>query len=71
MHLLRHPGRAFTREELLAHVWGWDFGDTSTVTVHARRLRNKVEADPAQPALLVTVYGVGYRWDAPVARAVP
>ena len=68
VHLLRHPGRAFTREELLAQVWGWDFGDTSTVTVHARRLRHKVEADPARPVLLATVYGVGYRWDAPVER---
>jgi DNA-binding response OmpR family regulator len=69
VHLMRHPGRAFTRQELLAQVWGWDFGDTSTVTVHARRLRHKVELDPAHPALLATVWGVGYRWDAPVDRA--
>lgn len=66
LHLLRHPGRAFSREDLLSQVWGWDFGDHSTVTVHVRRLRNKVEADPGRPALLVTVRGVGYRWDAPV-----
>ena len=69
VHLLRHPGRAFTREELLSQVWGWEFGDHSTVTVHARRLRHKVEVDPARPVLLVTVWGVGYRWDAPVERA--
>jgi DNA-binding response OmpR family regulator len=62
-HLLRHPGVAFSREELLRLVWGWEFGDLSTVTVHVRRLRNKVEPDPAAPRRLVTVWGVGYRWD--------
>ena len=66
VHLLRHPGRAFSREALLAQVWGWDFGDHSTVTVHVRRLRHKIEADPARPELLATVRGVGYRWDAAV-----
>ncbi|GAA1293195.1 response regulator transcription factor [Streptomyces sanglieri] len=63
--LLRHPGRVFTREELMRGVWGWDFGDLSTVTVHVRRLRGKVEADPARPELIRTVWGVGYRLDAP------
>lgn len=63
VHLLRHPGRAFSREDLLRDVWGWEFGDLSTVTVHVRRLRGKVEADPASPQRLVTVWGVGYRWD--------
>ena len=58
------PGRAFTRDELLQQVWGWTFGDQSTVTVHVRRLREKVEADPTRPARLVTVWGVGYRWEA-------
>jgi two-component system, OmpR family, response regulator ResD len=62
-HFLRHPGRAFGREELMADVWGWDFGDLSTVTVHVRRLRHKVEADPAHPRLITTVWGVGYRFD--------
>ncbi|MDT0306655.1 response regulator transcription factor [Streptomyces sp. DSM 44917] len=62
-HFLRHPGRAFSREELMAGVWGWEFGDLSTVTVHVRRLRHKVEADPARPELIVTVWGVGYRFD--------
>jgi DNA-binding response OmpR family regulator len=62
--LMAHAGRAFTREELLAQVWGWTFGDHSTVTVHVRRLREKVEEDPTRPARLVTVWGVGYRWEA-------
>ncbi len=61
--LLRHPGRAFDRATLMHEVWGWDFGDQSTVTVHVRRLREKIEADPANPVRLVTVWGVGYRWD--------
>ena len=65
VHLLAHPGRAFSREEMMRQVWGWDFGDTSTVTVHVRRLREKVEDDPAQPRRLVTVWGVGYRWQHP------
>ncbi|MFC9602260.1 response regulator transcription factor [Streptomyces niveus] len=58
---LRHPGRAFSREELMSEVWGWDFGDLSTVTVHVRRLRAKIEHDPARPRLIQTVWGVGYR----------
>ncbi|MFD7433234.1 response regulator transcription factor [Streptomyces sp. NPDC059861] len=61
---LRHPGRAFSREELMREVWGWDFGDLSTVTVHVRRLRGKVEDDPARPRFIQTVWGVGYRFDA-------
>ncbi|OKI16773.1 response regulator transcription factor [Streptomyces sp. CB03911] len=61
--LLRHPGAAFGREELMQRVWGWEFGDLSTVTVHVRRLREKVEDDPAAPALITTVWGVGYRFD--------
>ncbi|WP_369175846.1 response regulator transcription factor [Streptomyces mutabilis] len=60
---LRHPGQAFSREELMREVWGWDFGDLSTVTVHVRRLRGKVEEDPARPGLIQTVWGVGYRFD--------
>lgn len=62
--LLSHPGQAFSRDDLMHEVWGWDFGDRSTVTVHVRRLREKVESDPSHPARLVTVWGVGYRWDA-------
>lgn len=60
---LGNAGRAFTRVELLEKVWGWSFGDQSTVTVHVRRLREKIEADPTSPQQLVTVWGVGYRWD--------
>ena len=59
-----HPGKAFTRAELLEQVWGWSFGDQSTITVYVRRLRDKVELDPAAPAQLQTVWGVGYRWEA-------
>jgi DNA-binding response OmpR family regulator len=60
---LRHPGRAFSRSELLAEVWGWSFGDHSTVTVHVRRLREKLEDDPAAPKRITTVWGVGYRYE--------
>ncbi|WP_239310237.1 MULTISPECIES: response regulator transcription factor [unclassified Frankia] len=61
--LLRHPGRAFTRVELMEQVWGWSYGDPSTVTVHIRRLREKIEDNPTAPRMLVTVWGVGYRYD--------
>ncbi|WP_344663623.1 response regulator transcription factor [Catenulispora yoronensis] len=63
--LLDHPGQAFTRTELMHRVWGWEYGDQSTVTVHVRRLREKIEADPAAPVLIMTVWGVGYRLDVP------
>jgi two-component system response regulator ResD len=65
LHLLAsNPGRTFTRSELLEEVWdfAWD-GDTNTVTVHVRRLREKIEDDPSEPLHLVTVWGVGYRLD--------
>ncbi|MEU6096965.1 response regulator transcription factor [Streptomyces sp. NPDC047079] len=61
---LRNPGRATSREELMRRVWGWEFGDLSTVTVHVRRLREKIERDPARPRLISTVWGRGYRFDA-------
>jgi DNA-binding response OmpR family regulator len=67
--LLKHPRQVFTRTELMRRVWGWEFGDQSTVTVHVRRLREKIEADPAAPATIVTVWGVGYRLDAPDSGA--
>ncbi|MFI1094364.1 response regulator transcription factor [Streptomyces sp. NPDC020917] len=60
---LQHPGRVMGREELMRRVWGWEFGDLSTVTVHVRRLREKIEEDPARPRLISTVWGVGYRFD--------
>jgi DNA-binding response OmpR family regulator len=61
--LVAHPGTAYSRDELLRQVWGWSIGDQSTVTVHVRRLREKVERDPTRPERLVTVWGVGYRWE--------
>jgi DNA-binding response OmpR family regulator len=61
--LMVHPRRVFRREELLDQVWGYTFGDTSTVTVHVRRLREKIEKDPSSPAHLQTVWGVGYRFE--------
>ena len=63
--LLEHPNVAFTREQLMHEVWGWTFGDQSTVTVHVRRLREKVEDDPTNPTLIKTVWGVGYRLEQP------
>jgi two-component system response regulator ResD len=62
--LASHPGRTFTRAQLLDEVWdfAWD-GDSSTVTVHVRRLREKIEDDPSDPRRLVTVWGVGYRFE--------
>ncbi len=60
--LVAHPGQAFGRRDLLRRVWGWDFGDDSTVMVHVRRLREKVEVDPSDPQLVLTVRGLGYRF---------
>jgi DNA-binding response OmpR family regulator len=62
-NLMRRPRRAFRREELLQQVWGFDYGDTSTVTVHVSRLREKIEADPGAPRYVRTVRGVGYRFE--------
>ena len=62
-HLMRNPREALSRDQLLRDVWGWSYGDESTVTVHVRRLREKIEADVAVPRRLVTVWGVGYRFD--------
>jgi DNA-binding response OmpR family regulator len=61
--LLAHPRQAFTRAQLLERVWGWTFGDQSTVTVHVRRLREKLEPGAGEPRRVVTVWGVGYRYD--------
>jgi DNA-binding response OmpR family regulator len=60
---LRHPGEAFERTALLERVWGWTYADATTVTVHVRRLREKIEVDPAMPARIITVWGVGYRYE--------
>jgi DNA-binding response OmpR family regulator len=63
--LARHPRQVFTRDQLLEHVWGlMDYIDPSTVTVHIRRLREKIEADPSDPRYIVTVWGVGYKFEA-------
>ena len=59
--LAAHPGQTFSKEQLLRRVWGWDFGDTSTVTVHVRRLREKLERDPSDPQIVLTVGRAGYR----------
>ena len=61
--LATRPGRVFRREELLEQVWGYTYGDTATVTVHIRRLREKIEDEPSSPRMLTTVWGVGYRFD--------
>jgi DNA-binding response OmpR family regulator len=63
LFLARHPGQAFSRDQLMDAVWQYSFyTDNSTVTVHIRRLRAKIEADPAQPRHIQTVWGIGYRF---------
>ena len=59
--LMRHAGAVYTRDQLLNLVWGYDYqGDTRTVDVHIRRLREKLEADPANPSHIITKWGIGY-----------
>lgn len=63
--LLRNAGRVLTRGQLIDRVWGADyFGDTKTLDVHVKRIRSKIEADPSNPTLLLTVRGLGYRFEA-------
>ncbi len=63
LFMARHPGQAFTRDQLMQRVWQYSFYfDTSTVTVHIRRLRAKLEPDPARPRFIETVWGTGYRF---------
>lgn len=63
-YLMRNKGRVLTRGQLIDRVWGSDYvGDTKTLDVHVKRLRSKVEADPANPSLIVTVRGLGYKLD--------
>ena len=60
-----HPGHVFSRYELLEEIWGEDFvGDSDTVTVHIRRLREKIEENPSEPEYIKTVWGVGYKFEA-------
>lgn len=65
LHLLaRHPRQVFTREQLLERIWGGaEYIDAGTVTVHVRRLREKIENDPSKPTRLLTVWGVGYKFE--------
>jgi len=64
LFLVRHPGQVLTRELILERVWGWDFGGgTRTVDVHVRWLRSKIEPDPSNPTRIITVRGMGYRFD--------
>lgn len=61
--LVFHPGRVYSRDELLEQIWGYDFiGDTRTVDVHIRHLRQKIEKDPSNPDMIETLRGVGYRF---------
>jgi DNA-binding response OmpR family regulator len=60
--LAEHPRQVFSREHLFERLWG-EYGDESTVWVHIRRLREKIEEDPAHPRLIVTVWCVGYRFE--------
>ena len=63
--LLRNAGRVLTRGQLIDRIWGSDyFGDTKTLDVHIKRIRSQIEADPSNPAMLVTVRGLGYRFEA-------
>ncbi|WP_418005260.1 response regulator transcription factor [Mycobacterium sp. PDNC021] len=62
LFLLKNPDRVISRDEMLRDVWGWSAGDASTVTVHIRRLREKIEADPRDPVYLRTEWGTGYRF---------
>lgn len=62
LFLLKHPDEVIPRDRIFREVWGWDVGEASTVTVHVRRLREKVERDPRNPEFLQTVWGAGYRF---------
>lgn len=68
LYLVRNPDRVISREEILREVWRWDFGDASTVTVHVRRLREKIEPDPHFPTFLHTEWGAGYRFTTGTGR---
>jgi DNA-binding response OmpR family regulator len=64
LHFIQHPQQVFTRAQLLAQVWGDElYTDPTTVTVHIRRLREKIERDPSAPQAILTVWGVGYKFE--------
>lgn len=64
LYLVRHRGQALTREQILQEVWGWDYiGESRTVDVHVRWLRSKIEPNAAEPTRIITVPGIGYRFE--------
>lgn len=64
LYMAQNRGKALTRERILEQVWGWDYvGESRTVDVHIRWLREKLESDPAHPRILATVHGIGYRFE--------
>jgi DNA-binding response OmpR family regulator len=65
--LAEHPRQAFTREQLYERFWG-DYGDRHSLTVHIARIREKIEADPSNPQIITTVWGVGYRFEGEPGR---
>jgi DNA-binding response OmpR family regulator len=66
--LAAHPRQVFSRTQLLDQIWGYEFyGDESTVTVHIRRLREKIEPDPSHPVYIQTVWGIGYKFEVPLS----
>lgn len=69
VHFMCHPGEAVSREELLRDVWGYEVGPTTTVTVHVRRLREKLEPDAGHPTYVTTIWGVGYRFEPTVTES--
>lgn len=70
-YFMTNAGRALSRRQLLAGVWGYDVGSLDTVTVHVRRLRTKIEPDPSRPVLVSTVWGVGYRFEVQPSLTIP
>jgi two-component system response regulator RegX3 len=69
--LLENAGRVLTRDSLIDRVWGLDYvGDTKTLDVHVKRLRAKVEDDPAHPSRIITIRGLGYKYEAPRRAAL-
>ena len=62
LHLIRNSERVFTKEELFDLIWGDEYGDISTVTVHVRKIREKIEINPSEPKFISTVWGVGYKF---------
>ena len=63
LFLAEHPRQVLTRDQIFQHVWGSEYGDRHTVTVHVGRLRDKIEANAQNPEYIVTIWGVGYRFE--------